>query len=258
MTATFHILTLTPIKRGRKYFTCSLPEKGYAVKLVINGLTDDIALNAPVSIRAKDLSRRSVFGSQIIYEATQLLGGDPLEFKIAQCIDRAIQKACARGLTHDLALGAPCTTWRTPVDQAQVQARWNARRAKRKDRDALCYARSLLPHGLGVSLKEPGLNGVRQALATSEELRSNMIEAAKSWLARADKLQVITARAIVGDVRNELEGRLHRLRPMTIWDHMAGVLLAAELAEEVQLALDVAHLEENTKKASAAPRRVRL
>lgn len=74
MTADFHILTLTPTKRGRKYFTCTLQDKGYTVKLIINSLTDDIVLNAPVSLRAKDLSRHSPFGSQIVYEATQSLG----------------------------------------------------------------------------------------------------------------------------------------------------------------------------------------
>lgn len=73
MTATFHILTLTPTKRGRKYFTCSLPDKAYAVKLVIDSLSQDLALGMSVAIRAKDLSRHSAFGSQIIYEATQIL-----------------------------------------------------------------------------------------------------------------------------------------------------------------------------------------
>ena len=95
MTAVFHILTLTPIKKCRKYFTCTLPEKGYTVKLVISDLTDELALNAPVSVRAKDLSRHSMFGSQFIYEATQLLGRAPVEGKIATCTNGVIQKASA-------------------------------------------------------------------------------------------------------------------------------------------------------------------
>ncbi len=68
-----HILTLTPIKKGRKYFTCAIPDKAYSVKLVINDLSANLALNILVAIRAKDQSRHSIFGSQIIYEAIQVL-----------------------------------------------------------------------------------------------------------------------------------------------------------------------------------------
>ena len=68
-----HILTLPPIKKGRKYVTCAIPDKAYSVKLAINELSTDLHLDVPVAIRAKDRSRHSIFGSQIIYEAIQVL-----------------------------------------------------------------------------------------------------------------------------------------------------------------------------------------
>ena len=259
MTATFHILTLTPTKRGRKYFTCSLPDKAYAVKLVIDSLSQGLALDVPVAIRAKDLSRHSIFGSQIIYEATQILRGhDQGVIKIAKAMDRAFQKASFRGVEVDRSLGLQGLQWRTQFYSEQVQARWEARRAKREEELAWEFAKKLLPLSLVEAMTSPRMDGVREALVGDMSLRISTIEESRQLLIKVDSNQKSSAMICLDELRDSLSFGRKRKTQITIWEIMGGILLAGQLAEEAQLAIDVAHLEQNTQKARAAARPVRL
>lgn len=257
MTATFHILTLTPTKRGRKYFTCSLPDKGYAVKLVIDSLSQDLALDVPVAIRAKDLSRHSAFGSQFIYEAMQILRGqDQAVIKIAKTMDRAFQKANFRGVEVDISLGVQ-EQWRPQFYSDQVQARWDARRAKRQEKAAWKYAQRVLPNTVYAAMTRPGVEGVREALVGDAALRFSTMEACRQWLEMVNWEQSASAMHSVPECRERLNTGLKWRQVISIWEVAAGIIVASQFAEEAQIAVE-ATLAQSTPAASTTARPVRL
>ncbi len=73
------ITRLTPIKRGRKYFECSIPEKQYTAKLIIDEITGDLSLNQSIAVRAEDHSRHTNYGSTVIYKALSIVSSQDHE-----------------------------------------------------------------------------------------------------------------------------------------------------------------------------------
>ena len=71
MTTENQVKTLIIKSRGRKYYHCII--SGYKAKLAINSISSDLQIDRVVKLEVKDMSKRSKYGTELIFEPVAIL-----------------------------------------------------------------------------------------------------------------------------------------------------------------------------------------